>query len=619
MARALRQDIPSRRARHAMPQLAPGMADLNPAPGVGRTGPPPLDSLDQAPAGSFQANRALNGERGVAARQQARLHHRFSGGSATSREPIRASPAFDWDPDAFPADSDLFGATSTGTRRLGPLQANSGDDQSSPGVPPHSARLSHDSGLEGGGADVPRGRGPIWPCSPDSTDSEPSEWGGIDGEDCFLDPPALGPPFELRSTRDHVPSSQRPDEAEQFRTASRSQRRLSLSAVEESPTHEKVTRARFLAGPSPHKVQSQEDGGRAAVRMTDHTRRRSRSLEPMDIDHGIGGRARSFAFPDPRTARYLDADPVGMLTSVNPVVIKVLSDGWQEVIPLGHFARHFNPLISGHAPGDLSTLRMGDNGQVQVHHRRLRDISLDDLTETDWYQIQRNFPRAVKEFLIPPGHKHPGSELALATADMLQRLFALMSERDRFSKEITPSFYYVDHKIKWWRAHWLDNIRIDTFDDRAYESIYREWREREELKEKEAERLQAREKSSGRRGGFQGHGSYSHSGYGGGGEGSSHHGSRGGRPFQDRHFGGSGTRSFRCIVCGQADHDSRKHQASPSDYLKRDSEGIYCDAAGKRVCFSWNGTKGCEFKPCQKGDHRCGICGSPQHTSQTHA
>ncbi|KAJ3840490.1 hypothetical protein F5878DRAFT_68930 [Lentinula raphanica] len=351
MARALRQDIPSRRARHAMPQLAPGMADLNPAPGVGRTGPPPLDSLDQAPAGSFQANRALNGERGVAARQQARLHHRFSGGSATSREPVRASPPFDWDPDAFPADSDLFGSTSTGTRRLGPLQSHMRDDRSSLDVPPHSARVRHDSGLEGGGADVPRGRGPVRPSSPDSTDSVPSEWGGIDGEDRVLDPPALGPPFELHSTREPAFSSQPPNEAEQFRTASRSQSRLSLSAVAESPNHEKVTRTRFLAGPSPRKVQSQEDGGRPSPRLADHTRRRSRSLEPMDMEvvHGVGDRTRSFAFPDPRTARYLDADPVGMLTSVSLVVIKVLAEGWQEVIPLGHFARRFNPLISGHA------------------------------------------------------------------------------------------------------------------------------------------------------------------------------------------------------------------------------------------------------------------------------
>ncbi|KAJ3751689.1 hypothetical protein EV360DRAFT_89471 [Lentinula raphanica] len=363
MARALQQDIPSRRARHAMPQLAPGMADLNPAPGVGRSGPPPLDSLDQAPAGSFQANRALNGERGVAARQQARLHHRFSGGSATSREPVRASPPFDWDPDAFPADSDLFGSTSTGTRRLGPLQSHMRDDRSSLDVPPHSARVRHDSGLEGGGADVPRGRGPVRPSSPDSTaalafcvivfftpvadsvfvvDSEPSEWGGIDGEDRVLDPPALGPPFELHSTCEPAFSSQPPNEAEQFRTASRSQSRLSLSAVAESLNHEKVTQTRFLAGPSPRKVQSQEDGGRPSPRLADHTRRRSRSLEPMEVVHGVGDRTRSFAFPDPRTARYLDADPVGMLTSVSPVVIKVLAEGWQEVIPLGHFARRFN-------------------------------------------------------------------------------------------------------------------------------------------------------------------------------------------------------------------------------------------------------------------------------------
>ncbi|KAJ3761311.1 hypothetical protein EV360DRAFT_80324 [Lentinula raphanica] len=136
------------------------------------------------------------------------------------------------------------------------------------------------------------------------------------------------------------------------------------------------------------------------VRYGDHSRRRSKSAELMDVDPGVAGgnRTRSFAFPDPRTARYLTADPVGMLTSVNPVVSRVLSEGWQEPIPLGHFARRYNPLISGIASGDLSTLRMGENGQVQVHHRRLRDIPLDDLTESDWYQIKRNFPRAVVEF-----------------------------------------------------------------------------------------------------------------------------------------------------------------------------------------------------------------------------
>ncbi|KAJ3720064.1 hypothetical protein C8R42DRAFT_108418 [Lentinula raphanica] len=632
MSRTLRQDIPSRRARNALSQMAPGMADLNPAPGVGRTGLPPSGILDQAPAGSFQANRALNGEQGVAARQQARMRQRVSGISSSSQGSAQAPPAPDWDFDAFPADSDLFGANSTGPDRLDPSQRLSGDGRLSSGTSPHSTRFHQDSGLEGGGTGIPRGRGPVPPSSPESVGSDLSEWGGIDGEFRVLTHPTLGTPFELRPTQPAAPSprphfalppqSQVPREAEQFRAASRSQSRQDHLVVDTSPDHEKAMRSHVVPVPVPRRLASQEDGGRATVRYRDHSRRRSRSAEPMEVDPGVGGRSsRSFAFPDPRTARYLDADPVGMLTSVHPVVVKVLADGWQEPIPLGHFARRFNPLISGHTPGDLSTLRMGENGQVQVHQRRLRDISLDELTETDWYQIKRNFPRAVTEFLIPPGQKHTGSEVALATADMLTRLFTLMEARDRFSKEITPIFYYVDHKIRWWRAHSIDNIRIDTLDSATFESIYREWKEGEDLKEKEN---LARDKASGRRGGFSGHGASSHSGYGGAGEGSSHssyrgsfhHGSRGGRGFQDR---GGGSRSFRCIVCGQPDHDSRRHQATSSDYLKRDSEGIYRDSAGKRVCFSWNGTKGCDFKPCQKGEHRCGICGSAQHTSQTHA
>ncbi|KAJ3748258.1 hypothetical protein EV360DRAFT_76252, partial [Lentinula raphanica] len=613
MARALRQDIPSRRDRAVLSQVAPGMAELNPAPRVGRGDPPPQGPPGLPPAGSFQANRALNGELGVAARQRARL--RLSASSAQQDLARVPSPHAGWDPDAFPTDLDLFGTELGGLSSGNMFQDRQDGGELPPPVSSHSARVRQDFGLEGRGASFPRGRGPIAPpASPDSSgrlvpaavvmgrlvpidvflgqlvpvgvfsgtigahrcrsgtigahrccsgtigahhccsgaigphsgaESDISEWGGIEGELRVVAPPALGPPIELRSDRRGVPLEPVVlplvrSEVEQFRTASRSQSRQEGVDCEQSPAHGKVPHSRLAANPSPCRVMSLEDGGRPAVRHNDHARRRSRSVEPMDVDPVIAGGSWtcSYAFPDPRTARYLDADPVGMLTSVNPVVIKVLSEGWSEPLPLGHFARRFNPLMSGTAPGDLSTLRMGDNGQVQVHHRRLRDIPLDDLTETDWYQIKRNFPRAVKEFLIPQGHKHTGSEVAFATADMLQRLFTLMEQRDRFSKEITPVFYYVDHKIRWWRAHSLENIRIDTIDEKTFESIYREWRDREDEKKMESDRSQAVDKFPAHKGGFSGHGFSSHSGGGGSWGSSSHHGSRGGRPFADRHFSG---------------------------------------------------------------------------------
>ncbi|KAJ3765766.1 hypothetical protein FB446DRAFT_829186, partial [Lentinula raphanica] len=629
MAHALRPDIPSRRTRNALgqvapwnalSQVAPGLADLNPVPRAGQDGPPPLGTLDRAPAGSFQSNRPLNGERGVAARQQARLRNSVS--SVQPESAPRSSPR-EWDSNAFPTDLDLFGEDTGGGRDSSSALRHPGGRALPSRGSPHSARPRHGFGSEGRGAGVSRGEGPIAPDSSGSDGAPPvwwcgspqgssalrggvmlgllvpwldsesghSEWGGIVGELRVYGPPPLGPPIELRSTRvdvpahsesRHVPVGQQRAFAtgvEEYRSTSRSQSRQEHLELMESPAHEKVGRLHPAVVASPRRMMSLEDGGRATVRYGDHSRRRSKSAEPMDVDPGAAGgnRTRSLAFPDPRTARYLTADPVGMLTSVNPVVSRVLSEGWQEPIPLGHFARRYNPLISGIASGDLSTLRMGENGQVQVHHRRLRDIPLDDLTESDWYQIKQNFPCAVVEFLIPPGQRRTGSKVALATAKMIHNLFTLMEERDRFSKEITPIFYYVDHKIRWWRAHSFDNIRVDTVDKDTFESIYREWKEREELKEKEAERLAARERFPGRRGGFSGSGSSSHFGGGGEHEASSHHGSRGGRGFGDRHAGGSG----RCptqlgcprwdvpmaweVPCGMSLWPGRSHVGCPYD------------------------------------------------------
>ncbi|KAJ3816440.1 hypothetical protein F5880DRAFT_1619319 [Lentinula raphanica] len=468
MDRILRQDIPSRRARGAGVGLAPGMADLNPAPGVGGGVPPPSASLDRAPAGTFQANRALSGEQGVVARQRARVRHAALGAGTAPREPLGVLSPHGWDSDAFPADHDLFGDDSGGLGGVDAFQRHPGGGESATLGASHSARSSRDLEPEGGGAAAPRGRGPIPPSSPASAGScgsemlvfvpnpgllvpvvvscgsatlvfvpnpgllvpvvvcssslrrwclglglwdlwcpqllswddwcplfavsycvpwsgadtgwvlgsDLSKWGGIEGEFRVLTPPVLGPPFELhpasatapvlRGDPSCAPASQ--SGVEQFRAASRSQSRQEQALLEDSPSHDKAVFSRLGGFPFPHRVASQEDGGRAAIRFGDHIRRRSKSLGRMEVDPIAVGSSqpRSLAFPDPRTARYLPADPVGMLTSVHPVVSKVLAEGWQEPIPLGYFARRYNPLIPGQASSDLSTLRMGENDQAKL-------------------------------------------------------------------------------------------------------------------------------------------------------------------------------------------------------------------------------------------------------------
>ncbi|KAJ3974046.1 hypothetical protein EV361DRAFT_947378 [Lentinula raphanica] len=157
MARSLRPDIPSRRACNVLSQVTPGMADLNPAPGVRRSGPPPLGTLDQAPLGTFQANRALNGEQGVAARQRARLRH------SASTDPTRVPSPHEWDPDAFPMDHDLFSEDFRGYSGMDTIQRHPvGRDLPFAG----SARLGQNFGLEGGGTVILRGLGPVPPRSP---------------------------------------------------------------------------------------------------------------------------------------------------------------------------------------------------------------------------------------------------------------------------------------------------------------------------------------------------------------------------------------------------------------------------------------------------------------------
>ncbi|KAJ3729278.1 hypothetical protein C8R42DRAFT_651398 [Lentinula raphanica] len=129
------------------------MADWNPAPGGWRLGLAGMVLLLQGPwinlrPGTFQANRALNGERGVTCccpsrRQRARMRQGVLGVGSTSLGSIHAPSSHGSDSDAFPVELDLFAEDSAG-------------------------RFRHDLELEGGGPGPLQGRGPVPPGSPDS-------------------------------------------------------------------------------------------------------------------------------------------------------------------------------------------------------------------------------------------------------------------------------------------------------------------------------------------------------------------------------------------------------------------------------------------------------------------
>ncbi|KAJ3819243.1 hypothetical protein F5880DRAFT_1130478 [Lentinula raphanica] len=304
------------------------------------------------------------------------------------------------------------------------------------------------------------------------------------------------------------------------------------------------------------------------------------------------------------------SDPVGMLTSVSQAVIRVLRNGWSEPIPLGHFARRHNLLFTSHtAPQlDISSFHIMEGGQVRLKNKQLHDISIMDLTMNDWNEIKRNMPRAIREHLIPDDEVFPGSTEALAAAEMIENLFRIVDDRARIGEEYVPLMFYVDTKIQFWRARPERKERIDFFDFFLYHDVYEAWKALVELREEEKREAERRASFKNPKGSYSFQPNHSKQPFRQN-AGSSYHGKNNNNKFT----------KHRCIFCG-GDHHSKNHTASASDYLKQDNEGVYRNSGGKRVCFSHNGLKGCSYpSPCKHGEHRCAVCGSQQHNSQSHA
>ncbi|KAJ3831565.1 hypothetical protein F5878DRAFT_69795 [Lentinula raphanica] len=177
--------------------------------------------------------------------------------------------------------------------------------------------------------------------------------------------------------------------------------------------------------------------------------------------------------------------------------------------------------------------------------------------------------------------------------------------------------FYVDTKIQFWRSRPERKERIDFFDFIFYRDVYEAWKalvETREAEKREAEKREAERKASSFKN-FKG--SYSFQSYNS--KPSFRQNGQFAGPSHNKANSNNKFTKHRCIFCG-GDHHSKNHSSSPSDYLKQDDEGVYRNSSGKRICFSFNGLKGCSYpSPCKHGEHRCAVCGSQQHHSQSHA
>lgn len=97
-----------------------------------------------------------------------------------------------------------------------------------------------------------------------------------------------------------------------------------------------------------------------------------------------------------------------------------------------------------------------------------------------------------------------------------------------------------------------------------------------------------------------------------------------GSSFRNQQPPADPSKTGRCIFCGDCSktHTSRNCIAntctngSPCHLLKQGPSGNRQSPSGKKYCFAWNGSSGCNQAPCTRGEHWCTLCGSPSHNAQ---
>lgn len=286
-------------------------------------------------------------------------------------------------------------------------------------------------------------------------------------------------------------------------------------------------------------------------------------------------------------------------------------NNWARWTPIGGFAPRYNSdgLSEALSSGDALLLESGA-GSVSLKAKGFTEIPIEDTDRADFTGIASNLPRAIREHLIPAGELDVGSEHALAIADMFQGLFRMIQDREDFHECFELYREYVWKVIRAWHSYPEDNIRIDIFHVEMYQQILHGHLARE---------TSCKDRASSN--------SSSSSTY------TAHHSNQNQQSFRNpKNSRGSKAENYRrseqpktkgigddnnvCYKCGGTHHHSR-HKASASDYLVQKGRN-WVDPEGRCYCIGFNGISGCSFGKDCKYEHRCGRCGSTDHSSQNH-
>lgn len=276
-----------------------------------------------------------------------------------------------------------------------------------------------------------------------------------------------------------------------------------------------------------------------------------------------------------------------------PAVIRALEQGWHKHIPLHLLANSRCRASSHDAPTPQSTLAVIEDGQIHMREAPFDSSGESSMSIAEFFEAWPRFCDLIERYLLSPDKLDIAAAFRLHFKGITSRTdfsmdFPLYLKYDihirqrfvQFSDQFTPASFQVDV----WNSI-VDRSRSDDF--RAFRSSLNSFR---------APATKPSHSGSSSSTNATGHASLSK------------------KPTSSKH---SDPKPGVCFVCLDPSHRGRKCPRKENGYIVKDAEGHWKGPGDVLLCFRWNGPYGCDVAKCEFR-HACTVCGSSDHSAQSH-